>query len=385
MTSVHDGITNTALVYGSANKKKGSIMKRRNLNFLLLLAALIVSLTPAAKSQNISATLRGTVHDSTGSVVSGATVTVQNNGTGIIHTTTTNNNGDYVVLQLPPATYTVTVTESGFEPSKFTGIILNVDQEARVDAALGVGSVAQQVEVNSTAILLQSEDSVNGSLLDSQKLKELPTNSRNFWQMAQLDPNVSPTATGDSLANRGGFVVAGIPSANNNYLLDGSDDNDWTTGQPTVRPSLDAIQEFRIVTGEAPAEFGRRNGGQVVLTTRSGSNQFHGGAFIFYRDGKWNAPQYNFNYVPGVAPAAPAGQTKLFGGSFGGPIHRQKTFFFATYEGTRLSADPAVSGTTLLDAWKGGSFTSDGNAQFTAKIIDPTTGQPFAQNAAGLY
>ncbi len=162
-------------------------------------------------------------------------------------------------------------------------------------------------------------------------------------------------------------------------MLDGSDDNDWTTGQPTVRPSLDAIQEFRIVTGEAPAEFGRRNGGQVVLTTRSGTNQFHGGAFIFYRDGKWNAPQYNFNYVPGVAAIAPAGTTKLFGGSFGGPIHKEKTFFFATYEGTRLSADPAVSGTTPLDAWKGGKFTSDGNAQFTAKIIDPTTGLPFAR------
>jgi len=361
-------------------------MNQRIRNFLLpILAVFVASFAPAAWSQNISATLRGTVHDGTGSVVSGATVSVQNGGTGIVHITTTNSNGDYVVLQLSPATYTVTVSQNGFETSKFTGIILNVDQEARVDATLGIGSVAQQIEVSSTALLLQTEDSVNGSLLDSQKLKELPTNSRNFWQMAQLDPNVSPTATGDSLANRGGFVVAGIPSANNNYLLDGSDDNDWTTGQPTVRPSIDAIQEFRILTGEASAEFGRRNGGQVVLTTRSGNNQIHGGAFIFYRDGKWNAPQYNFNYVPGVAPIAPAGTTKLFGGSFGGPIRREKTFFFATYEGTRLSADPAVSGTTPLNAWKGGSFTSDGNAQFSAKIVDPTTGLPFTQNAAGLY
>jgi hypothetical protein len=360
-------------------------MKLRTTTQYLWVVALILLLSPGARSQNISATLRGTVHDVSGAVVPGATVTVLNNATGITHSATTNGNGDYVVLQLPPATYTVTVNQAGYEPSKFTGIILNVDQEARVDATLGVGSVAQQVEVSSTGILLQSEDYVNGSVLDSQKLKELPTNSRNFWQMAQLDPNVSPTASGDSLANRGGFVVAGIPSANNNYLLDGSDDNDWTTGQPTVRPSLDAIQEFRILTGEAPAEFGRRNGGQVVLTTRSGSNELHGGAFIFYRDGKWNAPQYNFNYVPGVTAIAPAGQTKLFGGSFGGPIHKEKTFFFATYEGTRLSADPAVSGTTPLDAWKGGSYSSDGNAQFTTSILDPTTGQPFAQNAAGLY
>src|ERR1700722_11685696 len=142
-------------------------MNRRNRNlFLLLLASLVVSFAPAAWSQNISATLRGTVHDGAGSVVSGATVAVQNNGTGIIHTTTTNNTGDYVVLQLSPATYTVTVSQNGFEPSKFTGIILNVDQEARVDATLGIGAVAQQIEVNSTAILLQTEDSVDGSLLD---------------------------------------------------------------------------------------------------------------------------------------------------------------------------------------------------------------------------
>jgi hypothetical protein len=286
------------------------------------------------------------------------------------------------VVQLPPATYTVRISAKGFDPSTFTNIVLNVAQEARVDVTLKIGTVAQQVVVSSTAILLQTEDSENGSVIDSQKLEKLPSNSRNFWQEAQLDPNVSPTTSGDSLANRGGFIVAGITSANNNYLLDGSDDNDWTTGQPTVRPSLDAIQEFKIITGEAPAEFGRRNGGQVVLTTRSGSNEIHGGAFLTYRDGEWNAPQFDFTGGPAIAPA---GTTKLFGGSFGGPIHKDKTFFFATYEGTRLSADPAVSGQTPFDAWKGGSFTSDGNAQFTSKIIDPTTGLAFPQNAAGLY
>jgi hypothetical protein len=357
-------------------------MLRRKLTLALLL---FIALAHTGWSQSISATLHGTVTDSTGSQVSGATVVVLNDGTGTTRTTTTNSTGDYVVLQLPPATYTVTISQAGFQPSKFTHIILDANQQARVDATLGVGAVAQQIEVNSTAILLQSEDSVNGSLLDGAKLKELPTNSRNFWQVAQLNPNVSPTPAGDSLANRGGFVVAGIPSANNNYLLDGSDDNDWTTGQPTVRPSLDAIQEFRILTGGASAEFGRRNGGQIILTTRSGTNDFHGGAFLFYRNGKWNAPQYNFNYVPGASATAPAGQTKLFGGSFGGPIHKGKTFFFATYEGTRLSADPAVTGTTPLDAWKGGSYSSDGNAQFSTPIIDPTTGKAFATNAAGLY
>jgi hypothetical protein len=353
-----------------------------NRRFSAVLLAVIVSIASVGWSQNISATLRGTVRDGAGSVIAGAQIVVENNGTGATHTTTSNSTGNYVVLQLPPAAYTVSVNAKGFEPSKFTDIVLNVDQEARVDATLKIGVVAQQIEVNSTAILLQAEDSVNGSVIDSEKLEELPSNSRNFWQEAQLDPNVSPTTSGDSLANRGGFIVAGITSANNNYLLDGSDDNDWTTGQPTVRPSLDAIQEFKIITGEAPAEYGSKNGGQVILTSRSGTNELHGGSFISYRDGKWNAPQYDFTGGPVVAPA---GTTKLFGGSFGGPIHKEKTFFFATYEGTRLSADPAVSGQTPFDAWKGGSYTSDGNAQFTSKIVDPITGLPFAQNAAGLY
>ena len=364
---------------GVPTRKESLIMKQR---ISAIVFAVILSVASVGWSQNISATLRGTVADGAGSAIAGAEIVVENNGTGLKHTTTSNSSGNYVVLQLQPATYTVTVSSKGFEPSRFNDIVLNVDQEARVDATLKVGAVAQQIEVSSTGILLQTEDSVNGSVIDSQKLEELPSNSRNFWQEAQLDPNVSPTTSGDSLANRGGFIVAGITSANNNYLLDGSDDNDWTTGQPTVRPSLDAIQEFKIITGEAPAEFGRRNGGQVVLTTRSGSNEIHGGAFLTYRDGKWNAPQYDFTGGPVVAPP---GITKLFGGSFGGPIHKDKTFFFGTFEGTRLSADPAVSGQTPFDAWKGGSFTSDGNAQFTSEIIDPATGLAFPQNTAGLY
>jgi len=277
-------------------------MNRRK---ILLILAIVLTLVSVGRAQNIAATLRGSVHDSQGAVISGATIVVVNNGTGIGHTTTTNATGDYVVVQLQPATYSVTVSEKGFEPYKFTDVILNSNQEARLDATLKIGTVAQQVAVSATALLLQTEDSVNGSLLDSQKLKELPTNSRNFWQEAQLNPNVSPTTSGDSLANRGGFVVAGITSANNNYLLDGSDDNDWTTGQPTVRPSLDAIQEFRILTGGAPAEYGRKNGGQVVLTTRAGTNQLHGGAFVFYRDNKWNALSYNFL---STAPPAPSAQ-----------------------------------------------------------------------------
>jgi len=356
-------------------------MKWRILVAIGLAVSLLAVLNPAS-AQNVSATLRGTVRDYQGSVIYGANVTVLNPATGLKHTAVTNKSGDYVVPELPAATYTVQIQAAGFQPSNFSGVVLNVQQEARIDATLTVGSVVEEVEVTSTGILLQTENSVNGTLIDNQRLEQLPSNGRNFWQLAQLNPNVAPTAQGDSLANRGGFVVAGIISSNNNYLLDGSDDTDWTTGQPTVRPSLDAIQEFRIVSGEAPAEFGRKNGGQIILTTRSGTNNFHGSAYVFYRNAKINAPQYNFTTK---ALPASSGQTKQFGGSLGGPIRKDKTFFFAAFEAQRQAADPAVSGTSPFDVWKGSTYTSDGNALFTSKIIDPTTGQAFSTNAAGQY
>jgi len=360
-------------------KERLTVFRRFSLPLIILLAFSTTGL-----AQNVTATLRGTVHDPSGAGISGAFVTVTNTGTGIAHKTVTNNAGDYVVVELAVGTYSVEVTASGFDSSTYTGVVLNVDQNARVDAALRVGSVSQNIAVSSTAILIQSEDAVNGNLLSGRQLQELPSNNRNIWQEAQYLPNVSATTTGDSLANRGGFIVAGINNSGaTNYLIDGSDDNDWTTGQPTVRPSTDAISDFRIITGEAPAEYGSKNGGQVVLNTRAGTNVFHGGAFFYYRDGKWNAPLYDFQY-PTIVPV-PSSESKQFGGSFGGPIKKDRTFFFATYEGTRLSADPGVNGSSPLDAWKGGTYTSDGNAHFTTQILDPTTGKPFPQSSPGIW
>jgi hypothetical protein len=344
-----------------------------------IVLTLLLAFASLSFAQSVTATLRGTVHDSSGAAISEASVTVTNTGTGTVQTVTSNNTGEYVALQLPVGTYSVTINANGFDPSTYSNIILNVDQEARVDAELHTGTVSQQVVVSSTAILIQSEDAVNGNLLSGKQLQELPSNSRNIWQEAQYDSNVSAANTTDSLANRGGFIVAGINNSGaTNYLIDGSDNNDWTTGQPTVRPSTDAISDFRIITGEAPAEYGEKNGGQVVLNTRAGTNAFHGSAFFYYRDGKWNAPLYDFQYP--VKAATPASQSRQFGGSFGGPILKGRTFFFVTYEATRLSADPGVNGTSPLDTWKGGSYTSDGNAHFTTTIIDPTTGLPFQNN-----
>jgi hypothetical protein len=197
-------------------------------------------------AQNTTATLRGTVHDASGAALPGAAITVTNTGTHADYKVVTNSNGDYTVVQLPIGTYTVTVTAKGFDTGTYTGIILNVDQNARVDASLKTGSVNQTVAVDATAIQIQSEDAVNGKLLSGRELQELPSNNRNIWQEAQYLPQVSADPPSDSLANRGGFIVAGIVASNNNYLLDGNDDNDWTTGQPTLRPSTDAVSDYHL-------------------------------------------------------------------------------------------------------------------------------------------
>lgn len=354
-------------------KERYIVYRRTSFVLFLLLAFSAIGF-----AQNTTATLRGTVHDSSGAAVPGAAVTVTNTGTHADYKVVTNNTGDYTVVQLPIGTYSVTVTASGFDTSIYTGIILNVNQNARVDASLKPGSVNQTVAVDATAIQIQSEDAVNGKLLSGRELQELPSNNRNIWQEAQFLPQVSATTASDSLANRGGFVVAGITSSNNNYTIDGIDDNDWTTGQPTTRPSTDTVSDYRIITGQAPAEYGEKNGGQVVVNTRGGTNQFHGGAFFFYRDGKWNAPLYDFGY-PTITPV-PTSVYRQFGGSVGGPIVKDHTFFWVTYEATRSSEDPGVTGYTALPSWFGGANTSDGNAQFASPtpLYNPATGTQFA-------
>jgi hypothetical protein len=342
---------------------------------LILFAVLIAVVS--ANAQSVTATLRGTVHDPAGAVIPGATVRATNTEKGIERTVTTNEKGDYVITQLPAQTYSISISMSGFQTQTHDRFVLQVSQEARLDATLSVGELTTDIVVSEGAPLIQSENASVSAILDEQKIKELPLNSRNFWQLAQLDPNVSAPTTNDSLLTRGGFVVAGVASSANNYLLDGADDNDWTTGQPTVRPSPDAIREFRIQTALAPAEFGRRAGGQIELTTKSGTNNWHGTSFLFYRNAKLNAR----NYFTAITPA---GQSNQFGGSFGGPISKDKTFFFVAYEGTFVSADPSVAltfpATQQIAALQSGDFSYLLQGSRPIQLKDPITGVNYPSN-----
>jgi hypothetical protein len=334
----------------------------------------ITLLTSHSHAQSVSATLRGTVRDSSGAVVSGAAVAVTNTEKGIRREVQTNGDGDYIVTQLPPQSYSISVSASQFQTQLYDRFILQVAQEARLDVTLTPGNVTTKVVVKDEAPLIQTEDSYNGAVLDAQKIEALPSNSRNFWKLAELDPNVSPSTTSSSLATRGGFVVAGQSDSANNYLLDGTDDNDWTTGQPTVRPSQDAVREFRIQTGVAPAEFGRRAGGQIQLTTRSGANEPHGSAFIFYRNSIFNARSY-------FTTSNPASQSKQTGGSFGGKLKKDRTFVFGAYEGTFVNADPSIALTVPSAQYVQGAKTGDFSFLLPSKQLrNPLTGVPYPNN-----
>ena len=348
-------------------------MNRRNLALLVLL----ISFVSIGRSQSVTATLRGTVHDASGAALRGAIVTAKNTDKGIERITKTNDSGDYVIPQLPAQTYAITVSADGFQPRTYKDFVLQVDQEARLDATLSVGSVSQEVTVTAAAPLIQSEDSSNGAVIDEQKIKELPLNGRNFWQLAQLNPNVSNPVSGSSLSARGGFNIAGNREEVNNYLLDGVDDNDWTTGQPTVRPSVDAIREFRVLTGVYEAEYGQKAGGQIILTTKSGSNNIHGTLFEFYAEPNLAAENY-FN--AGNPPTR-----NQFGGSVSGPIRKDRTFFFASYEGTRSKS--LQPGLEQIPYAAERAPDADGYYEVysSTPITAPGAVTPFGQNSAGAY
>jgi len=336
---------------------------------LVAILSIMGSWAPSVSAQSFTATLRGTVRDPSGAVIPGATITIRNVSKGWTRTTVTNESGDYVVTQLPADTYAVTAQATGFKTEVREGIVLQVGQEARLDFTLVVGELEERIVVTAGAPLVQSENAMVGNVIDEQKVKELPLNGREFWQLAQLAPNVFNPPQGSTLGFRGGFNVAGNPEVNNYFLLDGIDNNDETTMQPTHRPSVDGIREFKVLTGVYSAEYGRHSGGQIIITTKSGTNEFHGTVFEFLRNDNLDARNF---FLRGPKPELKRNQ---FGFSVGGPIVRNHAFFFVTYEGLRLTEGVDRLGTVPTEKMRRGDFS-----EIATPIRDPQTGQPFPGN-----
>jgi hypothetical protein len=316
--------------------------------FLLLIGALpIMSQTPTA-------TITGIVKDPSGSIIADAKVAVRNVNTNIVHNVLTGRSGEYTVPLLPVGQYEVTVEAVGFQKQVQSGITLQVDQVARLDFNLSVGQATQILEVTSQAPITQTDSSEVGQVVDNRKVVEMPLNGRQFYSLATLVPGAYPPVQNSTLSFRGGINVAGSSEISNNFTLNGFYNNDANVSAPNVRPSIDNIQEFKLLTGVYPAEYGYGSGGQVVVTTKSGGNQFHGSLFEYVRNSYMDAR--NFFLSPTVA--TPPFKRNQFGGTLGGPVKKDKTFFFFSYEGLRLRQDIESLATVPLTPFRSGDFSA---------------------------
>ncbi|MSO19684.1 MAG: TonB-dependent receptor [Acidobacteria bacterium] len=309
----------------------------------ILLCALLVC-AQLAMSQATTGTISGVVTDSSGGVLPGATLTILNEDTGIARTAQSDAQGHYLAPLLALGRYKVTVSVEGFQTEIRSGIVLTVGREAVVNLALSVGAVSQTVEVSGEAPLVESTTSSVGGLVDERTIRELPLNGRSYDQLALLEAGVTSYGGG---ATSGGFLygtgtrfsVAGSRSYNNSYLLDGMDINDSGNGTPGgaagTNLGVDAIREFKIVTSLFSAETGRATGAVISAVTKSGANDYHGNLFHFIRNSAMDARNFfDVRNAPNPTPV-PAFKRNQFGGTVGGPIKRDRTFYFGAYEGMR--------------------------------------------------
>src|SRR6266581_6581895 len=341
---------------------------------------LLLLWSPALRAQAVSGTILGTVQDSSGASVPGASVTIVNSETGLTRAVTTDSAGEYNAPSLPPGMYNVSGEIKGFKRVSLSGVRLNVDQKARVDLKLEIGDVTESVQVNAAVSLVQADSSELGATVNETQVKELPLNGRDFVQLTRLIPGVSrgvPGANNDGSGNEGWrmsstFVANGMRTRDNNFLLDGVDNNELNLNTVIIFPSVDAIEEFKVQTSTYSAEFGRANGGVVNIQIKSGTNTFHGSGFEFLRNDKLDANDW-FNNKNGRAK--PPFRQNQFGSTFGGRIIRDKTFFFMDYQGWRVRQAQAYLSTVPTAAMKSGDFS-----ELNRAIYDPLSQTPFPNN-----
>jgi hypothetical protein len=344
----------------------------------LSIATSLLALSLAASAQVERATITGTVTDTNGAALPGATVHVTEESTNVVTTLQTDSAGQYTASNLTPGSYTVAVEKSGFDTHVNKGFVIQVFQTARLDVALSVGSVQQTVEVTTTVPLLQNENASVGQVITTQAIDQLPLNGRNMSQLAIIAPGVTGLnyaqsgtigagARPDELRPGGTTIEAnGARDGANKLLLDGVDNTEMIAQTFVVRPSVDGLQEFAVLTSDVGAQFDRGMGAIVVTSTRSGSNEFHGSGYEYLRNSYVDAKNYF------VAPGAPNPAYRLndLGGRLGGPILHNKTFFFVNYEGyfERAASTLVTSVPTLAER--------TGNFQGVAHIYDPLTTTP---------
>ena len=313
--------------------------RRSGLVYCIVAAALF--LLPAAFAQSTGGRIIGRVSDTTGAVVGGVNVTLANNATGERRTTKTNDTGDYTFVEVTPGNYHVEYELQGFKKQLRSNVLLELNQVLTLNTTLQPGGTEETVEVSSEAPLVDTTSTQLGAVVNDRTVSELPLNARDTYQFLQLQPGVMSTV-GSSNSVVYGSDKAGAVSVNggrgraNNFSVNGGDANDQFVNLPTVQPSPDSIAEFRVLTNTFDAEYGRNSGSVVNVITKSGSNAIHGNVYEFFRNTVLNAEPYCLTAVDGISCDKPQFNQNQFGGTFGGPIKKDRTFFFVSYEGRRI-------------------------------------------------
>ncbi len=337
----------------------------KTLKFLFALA--VLAAVPLS-AQVDTATITGVVADPSGAAIAGAGVRATNLATSLAYNTSSNEAGVYVITALPIGRYDVEISSEGFQTVRRPGVTLNSGTRARIDVAMTLGQVTEIIEVTGEVPLLEAETSSLNQVIENKTITQMPLNGRNYQELAMLSAGVLPNRTQNFVEDA--FSVNGARHDQNVFTLDGADNNNYFTGvvvasNQVVKPSIDAIQEFKMETHNYGAEFGRGGGAVVQVTTKGGTNELHGTLFEFLRNEKLDANDF-FN----SGNEQPPFRQNQFGAAIGGPIVKDRMFFFGSYEGTRIREQLTVLSTVPTPAQVGGNFAG------VANIFDPATQRP---------
>jgi hypothetical protein len=347
--------------------------------WMFILAALL--LTSSAYAAEVTASLLGTVRDASGAVVTGANISLTNTQTNVTKKTESGTDGEYSFTLIPVGQYRLTVERTGFRKYVQEGIILQVNQAAKQDISLQVGAQTEVVEVTGDVAQVDTVTATLGSVETQRRIVDLPLVERDTFQLGLLQAGVFAPDPDDG--SRNPFSVSGQRSESLTFLIDGVDNNDFLDNNAVVDPDPDAVEEFKILTNNYGAEYGRTSGGIVNQVIKSGTNAFHGGVFEFFRNDDLNARNYfqlertRFN-------------RNLYGGTLGGPIRKDKTFFFISYQGSRriegqvapvlTVLSPAQRGCTTVTAGCVGTVADFSGDLPGTQLVDPISGNPYPNN-----
>jgi len=352
---------------------------------LLMLFATAVGISHYGWSQEVTASITGTVLDPAGAALPGATVMATSHERGQTYTATTNDAGLYRIAQLPVGTYAVKVEKSGFASASYPPFVLALNQVARVDVSMKVGQASETVEVSAAAPVLATETTQVDTVINAATNDNLPLASRNYVQLTLLAPGSVSTdpssfSNGNNTGGYGGRpLINGNREQANNFMLDGMDNNQVSDNLLGYTPAPDAIQEFNLITNNAPAEFGNFEGGIVNATIKSGTNSFHGDVWEFFRNDVLNANSWSNNLV---SPALPKDKVRwnMFGGTAGGPILKNRLFFFADFQDQRFDIPSSSFANTVFTAAERngdfgalcqGTFSNGGVCSGTGQLYNP--------------